>query len=149
MKLQIESIPEFSWGHNLAHLLPAPVWDKLRKETYRKAGFKCQVCGTNGKLNCHEVWKYNDIKRIQFLEKVESRCDLCHNINHWGRTVLMVHKGEYPRDYLETLTDHFCKVNKCKPEDFLEEKLRAGELQQYRSYHRYTIKFGSYSKLVN
>ena len=61
----------------------------------------------------------------------------------------MVHKGALPWGYLEELTEHFCAVNNCTETEFLEEKLRAGALQEERNQYKYQVRFGTYGRLTN
>jgi hypothetical protein len=55
LKLTIELIPESAWGENLRKYLRKEIWEKIRKEVFRKANYKCSICGKRGKLHCHEV----------------------------------------------------------------------------------------------
>jgi hypothetical protein len=41
LKLTIELIPESAWGENLRKYLPKEIWEKIRKEVFRKANYKC------------------------------------------------------------------------------------------------------------
>lgn len=145
MKLELELIPEGSWGKSLARLLPRPVWDTLRREVYQRFNYTCAICGNIGvRVNCHEVWRFEDRKHLQHLADFQCLCDDCHNIKHWGRTVALVHEGQLPQDYLLTLTRHFCEVNNCTEEDFGLHKVEMGNLWGRRSRHRYTIDFGKF-----
>jgi len=146
MKLELEPIPEKSWGYSLARLLPTPVWDSLRRDVYRRYDYTCAICGaTNTQVQCHEVWGYHDRKRIQYLKGLQCLCANCHCVKHWGRTVVAVHKGQLPQDYLERLTEHFCKVNKCSKGDFDLHKVKVGNKHQKRTKHQYKIDFGKFT----
>jgi len=158
MILEIEPVPELNWHISLANLLPKPVWDKLRREVYTKFNYTCCICGrTDTRVNCHEKWLYDDMKKIQKLQGFQCLCDDCHNIKHWGRTVALAHKGELSINYLSLLTNHFCKINGCSISQFMEHKVVVGNLHQKRSKKRYKVDFGEfhpdrvieiYSKLV-
>ena len=70
MKLTIELVPQSSWGNNLRSEanLSKGQWDKLRKESYRKANYKCEICGEKGPkwpVECHEIWHYDDEKHTR------------------------------------------------------------------------------------
>jgi hypothetical protein len=54
--LTIELVPETAWFKNLRSELPKEKWDKLRKDTYKKAGYRCEVCG--GKGEKWPVWTF-------------------------------------------------------------------------------------------
>ena len=146
MKLELELIPEKQWHKSLANLLPKPVWDSLRREVYQEFGYSCAICGAvNCRVNCHEVWEFDDRKKIQKLVAFKSLCDHCHNIKHWGRTVALVHQGEYSSNYLEKLTQHFCEVNQCSVEDFERHKVEAGDTWLRRSKYKYKLDWGKFS----
>ena len=148
-RLEIELIPESSWHISLANLLPRLAWDRLRRETYRRSNYTCVTCGaTDTRINCHECWEYDDISRIQYLKSLQALCDKCHNIKHWGRTVVLVHEGKLPETYLLELTKHFCSVNSCTTEEFLAYKVEVGNLWQERSRHKYKVDFGKFQKQV-
>lgn len=148
--ITIDPIPEQNWGINLAHLLPVKEWDKLRKNVYKQYNYKCGICNSEGRMNCHEIWNFDDEKYIQKLVGFIALCNKCHDIKHWGRSVAMVHKGQYLSEYLDLLTKHFLKVNKCSQEDFDAHKVEVGNKQQERNKHKYKVDFGILSpdKLV-
>ncbi len=145
MKLEIESIPEKSWGTSLANLLPKPVWDTLRREVYGRFNYQCCICGAvDIQVHCHEKWRYDDRKRIQYLVELQCLCVDCHNVKHFGRTVALVHEGKLTWDHLLRLTDHFLRVNSCTQEDFVLHKLAVGTLNYRRSKHLYKVDFGKF-----
>lgn len=96
-------------------------------------------------MNCHEVWEYDDKKHIQHLRGLQSLCDDCHMIRHWGRTVSETLKGNYPKGTIERLTKHFCEVNQCSRGDFEEHKVLMGNLWQKRSRFHYKVDFGLFT----
>jgi len=56
MKLKIELVPETAWYSNLRNKIPKNEWDKIRKQVYSNANYKCEICvNANIKLNCHEI----------------------------------------------------------------------------------------------
>jgi len=143
MKLGIEPIPEGSWGLSLAHLLPKPVWDTLRREVYAEYGYKCCICGaTDKQLHCHEVWEYKG--NVQRLVNLQCICVDCHNIKHWGRTVAMLHNGEFTQEYFDSLKRHFCKVNNCSEREMLNYIVEVGMRYAKRSDKKYRIDFGKF-----
>lgn len=92
-KLTIELIPKTCFYSNVRTLLPTKYWDQLRKESYELASHKCEICGDTGKnqgyrhdVECHEIWEYDDNKRIQKLMGLISLCPKCHQVKHFGRT---------------------------------------------------------------
>lgn len=144
--LEMEPIVGTNWGMSLARLLDKPVWDTLRREVYANARYVCQICGaTDTVMNCHEVWKYKDKKKVQFLADMECICTKCHDIKHWGRTVAVVHQGQLSTKYLQELTDHFCKINQCTPMDFELHKSLVGNQMEKRNKFRYKIDWGKFT----
>jgi hypothetical protein len=149
LKLQLELIPEGQWGKSLARLLPKSVWDMLRRDVYQKFNYSCCICGaTNCRVNCHESWRFDDKKRIQYLMYLQCLCDDCHMIRHWGRTVAVTLTGELPVDTITRLTKHFCEVNQCTVQDFEVHKVLMGNLWQERSRHPYKVDFGLFAPEV-
>jgi len=90
-KLTIELVPETAWYSNVRSNVTRTEWDKLRKECYRRAGHKCEICSSTGlvqgfkwPVECHEIWDYNDETHIQKLIGLISLCPLCHKVKHPG-----------------------------------------------------------------
>ena len=144
MKLEIESIPEGSWGKSLAHLLPSPVWDTLRREVYKKFNYQCIICGAvNVEMHCHEVWSYKG--GVQTLVGFQGLCKDCHAIKHWGRTIGAYHSGELTEDYIKHLRGHFCEVNNCTEKDMIDHIVEKGREYLKRSRKNYKIDFGRFT----
>jgi hypothetical protein len=67
-KLTIELVPKTCWYSNLRNAMPRSSWDKVRKKVYADYGHRCGVCSAaNVRLNCHEIWEYDDQRHIQRL----------------------------------------------------------------------------------
>jgi hypothetical protein len=86
-------IPDTSWGSSLANLLTAGCWDKLRQRTFALTGFRCEICGSNHKLECHELWEYHEplpeyaekhACGVQRLIRLIGLCSACHETHHLG-----------------------------------------------------------------
>lgn len=118
-ELFVELVPSTSWGANLRSILPKADWDKLRKNCYRLAGYRCEICGGKGPkhpVECHEVWEYEEIDYvegaslpeggltyIQTLKGLIALCPACHEVKHFGLASL---RG---RD--KQALDHLMRVN--------------------------------------
>jgi hypothetical protein len=109
-KLTIELVPSTSFYKNVRSILPTSEWDRLRKESYAKAKFKCQICGDVGtnqgykhKLECHEIWVYQK-DGVQLLKELVSLCPRCHQVKHIGRSIMVGLKKK--------VFAHIGKVNK-------------------------------------
>lgn len=85
--LTIELVPATSWFTNLRSLVSSDQWDQLRKATYRAASQRCEICGGRGPkwpVECHEIWEYDDQKRVQRLIGLIALCPNCHQVKHFG-----------------------------------------------------------------
>jgi hypothetical protein len=115
-KLTVELIPKTLFFSNIRTLLPKKYWDLIRNESYQKANHKCEICGDTGKeqgfrhnVECHEIWEYDDVKRVQKLTGLVSLCPMCHQVKHFGRTSAI---GRQPEAF-----KHMEKVNNWKHRD--------------------------------
>jgi hypothetical protein len=86
-------IPATSWGSSLANLLTKASWDELRQRAFRKTGFRCETCGTDKNLECHELWEYHEplpeyLEKnacgLQRLIRLMALCADCHETHHLG-----------------------------------------------------------------
>ena len=146
MKLTIELVPSTSHYKNLRKMMKRSQWDKLRKEVYAEFDHKCGICGSEeGRLNCHEIWEYDDQKQIQKLNGFIALCSLCHHIKHLGLASILVLKGRLDGDVLEA---HFLKVNECDLAFYMIYADQAFRLFRVRSQCEWTIDLGDYEKLL-
>jgi len=88
-----DPIPQTSWGSSLANLLTKTCWDKLRERTFALTGFRCEICGSNKNLECHELWEYHEplpeyaakhACGVQRLIRLIGLCSACHETHHLG-----------------------------------------------------------------
>jgi len=100
-KLTIELVPTTCFFSNVRSQIPKKEWDRLRKESYKNAKYKCEVCGSTGleqgykhALECHEIWSYDDETKTQKLEGLISLCPRCHQVKHIGRTTIIGKQAE-------------------------------------------------------
>lgn len=140
LKLKIELVPETSWYKNLRKYMKEKDWDRIRKQTYANYGHRCGICGAEGRLNCHEIWEYDDKKHIQKLVGFIALCDMCHHVKHIG---LAAELGLYDR-----VVEHFMKVNNCDAKTFKEHEKEAFEQWKERSKHEWQIDLGEYKNVV-
>ena len=118
-KLTFEFVPEECWGYSLYHILTPTDWDKVRKDAYRRAGYRCCICGTKGRLEAHEQWHYDDGQALQKLVDVLALCQACHEVKHISRTQLMG-RG------MDAMM-HFMRVNECSQMEYHEALQNANE----------------------
>jgi len=146
LRLEIELVPSTVWHSSLYRLLPKEVWNNIRNEIIKENGRKCQICGeTEGAMNLHEIWKYDDRKRIQKLEGFILLCKMCHHVKHIGFAGILASQG---RIEYEKVVEHFCKVNKCTREEFEEHKAKVFEIWRRRSKCEWEQDFGKYEESI-
>jgi predicted house-cleaning noncanonical NTP pyrophosphatase (MazG superfamily) len=146
LELTIELVPSTVWYSSLYRLLPREVWDKIRNETIKNNGRKCQVCGeTEGKMNLHEIWEYDDVKHVQKLDGFILLCEMCHHVKHIGLAGILANEGKL--DYNEVI-EHFCKVNDCTKKEFEKHRTEAFDVWQKRSEYEWKQDFGEYGGFI-
>lgn len=144
LKLTIELVPATSWGNNLRNYLSKSKWDKTRKETYAKYGYRCVICGAEGRLNCHEVWEYDDKKHIQKFVGFIALCNLCHFVKHIGLAGILEVKGNL--DY-NKVVEHFMRVNNCDIETFEGHIREASDEWRKRSQYKWQVGLSEYANM--
>lgn len=145
LRLKIELVPSTSWYNNLRKCTTKKEWDKIRKDVYADYEYKCGVCDAEERLNCHEIWEYNDKKHIQKLKGFIALCDMCHHIKHMGFTEILASEGKL--DY-EKVVEHFMKVNNCNRNTFEKHREKAFEQWVERSHHGWQVNLGDYKDIV-
>ncbi len=96
-------IPRTSWGKNLRSFLDEQDWDRIRKQVYRRDGYRCVVCGNKGRLEADENWRFEQNKKVQTLVGINTLCHSCHCVKHYGHSV---HSGEGSAAF-----SHMIKIN--------------------------------------
>lgn len=125
-KLNFELIPDACWGVNIHALFSKKVWDYVRHNALERAGNTCEICGKKtSKLDCHEIWSYDEKKGIQKLENVVCVCRDCHNTMHIGRTQLLGNS--------EKAEDHYMKVNNVSYVEMKQDLKKANEEHKRRN----------------
>jgi len=82
-RLTVELVPSTCWYTNVRSNVSKAVWDRLRGEVAADAGNRCEVCGGRGRrwpVECHEMWDYDDDRKIQRLERLVALCPACHEV---------------------------------------------------------------------
>jgi hypothetical protein len=140
LRLTIEPIPRSSRFATLAKLLPREQWDRLRRQVYRQAGYRCQICGREGRLFSHEIWQLNFDTDWQWLRGFQALCENCHGAKH-----LLF---EFDPERCAWLIEHFVSVNGItRPE--AEIHLRNAQRQQrFVDGRPWIVNFGEYNSIV-
>ena len=85
--LYVDLVPQSAWHENLRSLLQPVEWDAVRHEVYRRAAYRCQVCGGQGEkwpVEAHERWAFEASSSVQTLSAIEALCPACHEVTHFG-----------------------------------------------------------------
>ena len=96
-RLTIELVPRSCWFDNVRSAVSSSDWKRLRQQTARAAGWKCQICGGKGPrwpVECHEIWHYDDDRQCQTLTGLIALCPSCHEVKHMGFSGLRGKKDE-------------------------------------------------------
>lgn len=86
-RLTIELVPKTAWYTNVRSHVAKDEWDRLRKITYRRANYHCEICGGRGEkwpVEAHERWLYDDDTHLQKLIDLMALCPACHEVKHIG-----------------------------------------------------------------
>ena len=144
-RLTSELVPETAWFKSIREVLSRAEWDRIRKHAYAEHENKCAICGYSGRLNCHEIWEYDDVEHIQKLTGFIALCDLCHHVKHMGRANMLAEEGKLDFD---KVVAHFLEVNDCNEEALDEYMDEVFQQWEERSKYKWTTDFGKYAALV-
>jgi len=130
----VQLVPATSFGQNLRALLCEADWDRLRRATYRAAGYRCEVCGGRGPdhpVECHELWVYDDQAHVQRLERLVALCPDCHAVAHIG------HARVTGRD--RAARNHMARVNGWTGSQVDGHLAKAYTVWERRSRHPWSL----------
>lgn len=138
MKLKIELVPKSSWYSNVRSNVSKERWDEIRKECYKRANYVCEICGDvgtnqgyNHKVECHEIWNYDDKIHEQKLSGLISLCPKCHQVKHIGLAQL---NGKFDDCVL-----HMSTINGLSYDETMYEINRAFDVWKERSQHDWNL----------
>lgn len=145
-KLTIELVPNTCWYTNVRSQVSRAEWDRLRKACYKKANYRCEICGGKGTshpVECHEIWEYVEGKKKkpnkQILKGLIALCPKCHKVKHAGLAHI---RGE-----LNLVLNQLMVVNKWSHEDAFEYLRDAFDLYRERSNHQWELDISILNKL--
>lgn len=137
-KLLVELIPTTCHYSNVRTMVSKKEWDTLRNQCYEKANHVCEICGNNGlkqgfkhKVECHEIWEYDDVNHVQTLKGLISLCPICHQVKHIGRAIAI---GKQTQCFIQ-----LARVNKWNQQEITKHILESFELHKERSKHEWTL----------
>jgi hypothetical protein len=122
---------------SLANKLPSDEWDLIRRECYKIAGYRCEICHASGEMNAHEKWIFDDKKLLQIFNGVECCCTMCHDTHHFGRSLIV-----YDSPRIERIIRHWCRVNKLMFADFQRHRAEVFAIYAQRANKQYTVMVG-------
>ena len=145
LKLSIEMVPSTLWHLNWRGMIRTVEWDKIRKSVYAASGHKCAICGDDGKLNCHETWDFDASNSMVRLVGFIALCNPCYFAKHLGFARMLAARGKV---HLESVVEHFLKVNGCDLPAFKECVHGVGKVWSKRSKIDWRMDLGEYAALV-
>ncbi len=128
--LTIELVPKTAWYSNVRSNVSRKEWDKIRKEQYAIANNKCEICGDSeieNRLECHEIWQYNEETWVQKLIGLVTLCTNCHKVKHAGLARIKGEEG--------IVIKQLMKVNKMTSQEAKKYIEEAFEVWRKRSSH--------------
>lgn len=135
-RLTIELVPRSTWYINVRSEVSKENWDRLRRETYRTANYRCEICGGRGPkwpVECHEIWEFDLDKKRQILTGLSALCPDCHQAKHYGRTRVFGREQE--------AFQHLMAINRWTCLEAEKHVLSAMEQWAERSEFQWTIDF--------
>lgn len=85
LKIVPELVPSNLWGKAPRVFVGQGAWDKIRKYIKARAENKCEICGSDKKLEIHERYKIKGNYLI--LARLICVCKHCHSLIHPGYTL--------------------------------------------------------------
>jgi hypothetical protein len=146
LKLTIELVPSTTWYNNIRKVLTQSQWNKIRKQAISESNNKCFICGSVPKsLDCHELWEYDEVNKIQTLKGFIALCKSCHLVKHIGMAGILAAQGQID---IENIIQHFMVVNNCSREVFEKHKQEAFQEWNKRSRTKWKVDFGRYKEII-
>ncbi len=146
LKLTLELVPRPCFYNNLRNQMSASAWEKVRKRVYAEYHHQCGICGAKRKkLQCHEIWSYDDAACIQKLTGFIALCPLCHHCKHIGYAGILAEQGKLD---LKRVEEHFCRVNQCTYREFQAHEAEELSICRRRNRYKWTTDLGDYACLV-
>jgi len=140
--LTVELVPRTAWFKNVrSHVSPAE-WERLKKLTFARAGYRCDVCDGRGErwpVECHEIFSYDDARKVQRLERLAALCPACHEVKHAGLAGV--------RGRQRQAVAHLARVNNWSREDAEAYLEVCFEQWHRRSNHEWSLDLSHLERL--
>ena len=138
MKLKVLVIPQSIYGVNLRNKL-GKAWRDYRLKILKQYQFKCVYCHFYSPSNhAHENWTICHNTRTSTLKEVVCVCRRCHMCIH---ILFALHLHKQGKLNLETIIQHFCKVNNCNRDAWHDAVKNAQAEQQMCKDYVYWVGF--------
>ncbi|NLZ72776.1 MAG: HNH endonuclease [Bacteroidales bacterium] len=141
MPLTIELVPYSNWAFNLRSILTEEQWGIVRRAKYKEANYRCEICGNQTSkyfndikhpVECHEIWKYDDINKIQSLDGLIALCHDCHRAKHIGKA--------NADGVSEVIYEHIANVNDWDIDSVEKYISECFDVWEERSKYNWTLK---------
>ncbi len=147
-KLTIELVPETAFYKNLRRALiengKKKIWDDIRYKAYANAKYSCSICGEKtNRLECHEIWEYDDESNFQSLKGFHALCNMCHHCKHMGMANILHQEGKLD---INKVINHFAKINNLSINQANIEIKKAFDIWSERSKKQWKQDLGQWSK---
>lgn len=133
LRLTLELVPSSSFYRNARQVLTKSRWSVISKQVRSRAYDICEICGVGGRLDCHEIWNYDDEKLVQKLTGLIALCKDCHSVKHFGLARIQ-NRGEQA-------LKHFMKVNQMNEKQSMKYIANAFDVRLMRSGKTWKIDF--------
>lgn len=79
----VDLVPVSAHFTSLRTCLTPPDWKAISQYVIQRAGRKCEICGSEEKLEAHERWRFNTETQRQDVARLLCVCKKCHlGIHH-------------------------------------------------------------------
>jgi len=136
--LFIDLVPSSCWFSNVRSCIHPKDWDRVRKYIYERVNYCCECCGintmndtTNGQLEAHERWNYDDKTKIQRLMRIVALCHQCHQSTHMGLAGIL---GKH-----DEAMEHIKRVRNFTDKELFEHNKDAKELWNKRNKSKWEL----------
>ncbi|MFN2452731.1 MAG: HNH endonuclease [Pyrinomonadaceae bacterium] len=132
--LTVELVPKTAWYKNVRSQVSREEWERLKRITFKRANYICEICGGRGDkwpVECHEIFAYDDANRVQRLTKLSALCPSCHEVKHLGLAGI---RGRHTHALA-----HLARVNKWSNADAELYVEACFELWHQRSCHEWKL----------
>jgi hypothetical protein len=140
--LKINLVPRSCWFRNLRHIVPYEKWREIRRLILDAAGQVCETCSRRGrKVECHEIFKYDDATQTQVLVGLQALCYDCHKVKHFGMGTA--------KDNAQSVLAHLCEVNGWSLEAAISHKRKQFRIWRERSELEWKMDFSFLKRHFN